>query len=98
MHLFNRTINHLVDNFDSAVTMIVTEPKLFEDTGAGMMGHPRRYSQLADICQKRRVHLVSLAYIEVALTSPPSAQTVSKKQFSVLRSEMVRYHQQIGTY
>ena len=95
MHLINRTINHLVDNFDSAVTMIVTEPKLFEDTGAGMMGHPRRYSQLADICQKRSVHLVSLAYIEVALTS---AQTVSKKQFSVLRSEMIRYHQQIGTY
>ena len=86
----------MVDNFDSAVTMIVTEPKLFEDTGAGMMGHPRRYSQLADICQKRRVHLVSLAYIEVALTS--SVQTVSKKQFSVLRSEMIRYHQQIGTY
>ena len=89
----NRTINHLVDNFDKSVTMIVTEPHLFEDTGLEMMGNASKYQQLAAICQERHVPMVSLGYIEVALTSPVHP---CKDQFSVLKSDIIHYHQQLG--
>ena len=96
-----RTINHLVDNFDTNITFIVTEPHFFMRKDSEVDGGCK-YQRLAAACNSKGVPLVSASYVEVALTSPVSSGSKAireqrKKLFSVLRDEMIAYHQRLGS-
>ena len=96
-----RTINHLVDNFDTNITFIVTEPHFFMRKDSEVEGGCK-YQRLAAACNSKGVPLVSASYVEVALTSPVSSgskviREQRKKLFSVLRNEMIAYHQRLGS-
>ena len=82
------TVKHLVDNFDQDIDFVITDPDLFENKDP----ETNIYQQLVDICRDHEVPMVSVAYVEMCLTS---AVRPSKSLFSVLRDEIIQWNIQV---